>query len=284
VEHVVPHAPVVLLQYGPACVPVVQSVSLPHLPQVPAEAQYGRVELGHESVALEPLSPLHTTQVSVATSHTGVVEVHVVLDRHCSQRPVSGPVVAQRAERQTVLPEHGPSPLANPHLLSFVSHTPDTQARPPSVVVHVPPGTWIPLLTFGWQMPGPERSSHQLPAPHSASAKQLLPHAPVVVSQYGPACVPVVQSVSLAHAPHVPEEAQYGLDELGQASVALEPLSPLQTTHVSVVASHTGVAAAHVVPDTHCSQRPALGPVVAQMVERQTAAPVVPGHGPSPLA
>jgi hypothetical protein len=102
--------------------------------------------------------------------------------------------------------------------------------------------------------------SHQLPEPHSASVKQVVPQAPVVWLQYGPLCVPAVQSVSLAHAPQVPEEAQYELAELGQASVAVEPLSPLQTTPVSVVASHTGVAAAQAALEVHCTHAPALAP------------------------
>jgi hypothetical protein len=72
------------------------------------------------------------------------------------------------------------------------------------------------------------------------------------------------------------------LDE--QASVAPVPLSPLQMTHESVVGSQTGVAAAQVLETTHCSHLPAFGPVVAQIVERQTTVPSPAVHGPSPFS
>jgi hypothetical protein len=90
----------------------------------------------------------------------------------------------------------------------LVSHTAETQARAPRPAVHVPPGTGSPFDTFGWHWPVPERSLHQLPAPHSASVKQTFPHAPVDVLQNGPGCVPVVQSTSVAHFPQVPAGAQ----------------------------------------------------------------------------
>jgi hypothetical protein len=39
--HAVVHAPVAVLQYGPACVPVVHIVSLVQVPQAPVALQYG---------------------------------------------------------------------------------------------------------------------------------------------------------------------------------------------------------------------------------------------------
>jgi hypothetical protein len=57
-------------------------------------------------------------------------------------------------------------------------------------------------------MPGPEKLLHQLPAPHSASVWQAVVHAPVVVSQYGPGCVPVVHIASDVHFEHAPVAAQ----------------------------------------------------------------------------
>jgi hypothetical protein len=68
-----------------------------------------------------------------------------------------------------------------------------------------------------------------------------------------------------------------------QGSVTLVPLSPLQTTHVSVVPSQTGSAAGHVPEATHCSHLPAFGPVVAQIVERHTTVPSPAVQGPSPF-
>jgi hypothetical protein len=163
--------------------------SLVHLPQAPVvRLQVGAVVEEQGSVVVVPLSPLHATHPSLVASHTGVFPEHAALDVHCTHLPASAPV-PHCVERQTIEPStgvHGPSPFLYPQRLS-VSQTPETHARAPSVVVHVPPGTGLPLVTCGWQIPLPERLSHQLPAPHSASVKQALPHAPVAVLQKGPA-------------------------------------------------------------------------------------------------
>jgi hypothetical protein len=68
-----------------------------------------------------------------------------------------------------------------------VSQTPATHARVATAPLHAPPGTGLPFCTFGWQRPAAVTLLHQLPAPHSLSVVQLLPHAPVVVLQKAPA-------------------------------------------------------------------------------------------------
>jgi hypothetical protein len=166
-------------------------------------------------------------------------------------------------------------------------HVPETHARSPIVVVHVPPGIGSPSGTLGWQMPGPERLSHQSPLPHSASVVQLDPHPPVAMLQNGPGCVPVVHIVSVVHIVHAPVPSQYGLPE-GHAFVAVVPLSPLQGTHVLValqsgvvpvhavvfagvhcthwlvVESQAGVGAAQFTSVAHVSQSPEFGPEATQ--------------------
>jgi len=169
--------------------------------------------------------------------------------------------------------------------LSFRSQTAETHARAPRIAVHVPPGTWIPFDVFGWQtpVPLPARSSHQLPVPHSASVKQAFPHAPVATLQKAPELPGPPHCASETHFPHVPPvHVGFALEEHG--SVVEVPLSPLQTTHVFVVASQTGVRAEQVVADTHWTQSPLSGPLVAQIVERQTVPPFPLVHGPSPFA
>ena len=84
-------------------------------------------------------------------------------------------------------------------------------------------------------------------------------------------------------------------------------MSPLQTTHVDDVESHTGCGVGHVADVVHCTQvlvvvlhagvaplhcalvvhatqRPVFGPVVAQIVDRHSVAPLDPVQGPSPFA
>jgi hypothetical protein len=67
------------------------------------------------------------------------------------------------------------------------------------------------------------------------------PHAPVAVSQIGPGCVPVVQSLLPVHFPHAPPATQNGFAAVGQAALAPEPVSPLHATHVFVAVLQTGV-------------------------------------------
>jgi hypothetical protein len=242
--------------------------------------------VGHASVALVPSSPLQTTHVFEVPSHTGVALPHVLLSTQATHLPALGPVPAQSPERHTrgPVPEvHAPPPLAYPQSLS-ASHTPATHARSPRGVVHVPPGTGLPFCTRGWQRPAAVTLLHQLPVPHSASVVQVFPHAPEARLQKGPACVPVVQSVSAVQVPQVPLAPQKGSALVGHASVVLAPSSPLQTTHVFDVPSQTGVAVAQVALETQASHLPAFGPVVAQIVDRHTTGPVEDVHVGSPLA
>ena len=67
------------------------------------------------------------------------------------------------------------------------------------------------------------------------------------------------------------------------ASGVPEPVSPLQGEHLFVVASQIGALPMHCELSVHCSQSPMFGPVVAQIVERHTAAPFAPEQGPSPF-
>jgi hypothetical protein len=55
-------------------------------------------------------------------------------------------------------------------------------------------------------------------------------------------------------------------------------------TQVLVVMLQMGVAPEHCASITHCSQRPMLGPEVAQIFDRHTVSPLLSAQGPSPLA
>jgi hypothetical protein len=65
-------------------------------------------------LASVPASIMPATHVFVVALHTGVAPLHCAFDVHCSHSPALAPVLAQ---------------------------TPDTQARVPSAVVHVRPGS-----------------------------------------------------------------------------------------------------------------------------------------------
>jgi hypothetical protein len=285
-----------------------------HLPHAPLDAQYGPAAVGHASLAVDPLSPLQATHALDVMSQIGVLPLHCESIAHASQSPAFGPLVAQIVERHTVDPfaiVQGPSPFLNPHPLSFVSQTPDTHARPPIVMSQVPPGTGMPFGTFGSQTAvcPATRLLHQSPALQSESLLQPFPHTPVVVSQNGPAWVPVVQSLLVMHLPHAPVGEHHWLIVSVQASLAPDPKSPLQATHVSdpeshtgvlpvqspasvgvhatqlfLFGSHTGVLPEHCESITHASHSPWFVPLVAQMLERHTVAPLVPSQGPSPFA
>jgi hypothetical protein len=154
-----------------------------------------------------------------------------------------------------------------------MSHTPEAHARMPTLAVHVLPGTACPLLTFGWHMPGPERSLHQLPAAHSASVEQRLLQAPVAAMQKRPPWTPgAVQSMSLAHSPHAPLALQYGLVAVGQAFVAPVPSSPSHATQ-TLAPEQTGAAPLQSANVLQTRQAPAFAPPVTQI----GSAPV--GHG-----
>ncbi len=94
VKQAVPQAPLVALQNGPLCVPVMQLVSFAHLPHVPATSlQYGFAEVGQGLLALDPLSPLQGTQVPLAVLHTGSAAVaQFAALVHWTQDPALPPV------------------------------------------------------------------------------------------------------------------------------------------------------------------------------------------------
>jgi hypothetical protein len=102
------------------------------------------------------------------------------------------------------------------------------------------------LASSGSQTPACPTSSHQLPFPHAASLKQVVPHAPLVRLQNGPACVPTVQSASAVHVVQAPAAEQSGFAVLGQALAPPEPLSPLQATHCLVEGLQIGVLPEHI--------------------------------------
>jgi hypothetical protein len=169
---------------------------------------------------------------------------------------------------------HGASPFKRPQLLS-VSHAPVRHARAPSDIVHVPPGTGWPFDVFGWHMPvpTPPRSLHQFPTPHSTSVKHVVPHAPLVALQNGPACVPVVQLVSSTHFAHAPVALHHGFPLVGHGAVAFEPLSPLHATHWFDALQTGIVGIVQSVAVAHATHAPLLPPV-----RRHAGAPAV-GHG-----
>jgi hypothetical protein len=81
-------------------------------------------------------------------------------------------------------------------------------------------------------------------------------HEPEPVSQTGPVGW-FVQSASVWQRPQAPLIAQNGLAD-GQASLAPEPLSPLQCAQVFVARSHTGVVPVQrpELEAEHCPQAP----------------------------
>lgn len=73
--HTLVHAPLPVLQIVPAWLaPVVQSVFVVHLPQVPSPFEYGLSVVGQGAVAPVPLSPFAATQLP-STLHTGAPAV-----------------------------------------------------------------------------------------------------------------------------------------------------------------------------------------------------------------
>jgi len=146
-------------------------------------------------------------------------------------------------------------------LSSFASQMADTQPRDATVSLHLPPGTGLPLGTFGWHWPGPDRSLHQLPAPHWPSLKQAAPHAPVTTLQKGPAW-PMPQSGSTVHLPHSPSDAQYGSDELGQARGEPRPLSA--SHEEQTLETQMGLVPEQLALFSHSTHAPFCGPDTAQ--------------------
>lgn len=86
------------------------------------------------------------------------------------------------------------------------SQMPSAHARAAMSGLHAVPGMPTPVGVFGWQiaLAAPARLLHHWPCGQSASAEQLMPHAPLVSLQNGPLCVPVLHSLSAPHLPQVP--------------------------------------------------------------------------------
>jgi hypothetical protein len=199
--------------------------------------------VGHGSVAVDPLSPLHPAQVFCVELHTGVAPRHAAISGvvHCTHVADVGLHAGVEAVQLASLahPSHVPAraPLA--------TQVVDTHARVATATTQVPPGTGWPFDTFGWHIPAPARSLHQSPAPHSASVKHALPHVPVVVLQYG--LVAELQSDEVAQATHVPAPASAVTHTpavaVGHAWVAADAKFPLHGAHRLVVGSHIGCVA-----------------------------------------
>jgi hypothetical protein len=104
-----------------------------------------------------------------------------------------------------------------------------------------------------------------------------------------------------------PARKQKGFVAVGQGSVEVVPLSPLQATQVFVLVLQTGVLPPHCEELVHWTQvpllvlqkgiapeqsesmvqpthTPAVGPVLPHFCERQTVSPLLESQGPSPLA
>jgi hypothetical protein len=160
--------------------------------------------VGHGSVEVDPLSPLHAAQVFCVALHTGVAPLQAAISGvvHCTHVADVGLHVGVGVVQSASLAHASHVPARAPLATQVV----DTHACVATATTQVPPGTSWPFDTLGWHMPAPARSLHQSPAPHSASVKHALPHAPVVV-------------------------LQYGLAAEGQGLVAEDPLSPLHARH-----------------------------------------------------
>jgi hypothetical protein len=170
-----------------------------HTPLAQAAAPAAVVQVP-SSVGLWPVTVGTACPLATFATHAavGVSQYCVALQSASTAQPVvemqTPPVGLQSPERQTVAPfvaVQGPSPLAYPHSLSFVSHTPLVHTRVPAAAVHVPSsvglvcapstGTAVPLASCPVQMC--VVSSHQLPAVQSASTLQppLGSHVPLVL-------------------------------------------------------------------------------------------------------
>ena len=108
-----------------------------------------------------------------------------------SHLPEFAPAVMHTPLMHSGVVVHPGSPSSMPHTLPVGSQTPLEQTSVAAAAVHVPlsvgfvcavsVGIGVPFARVGVHCPSV--SSHQLPAPHSASVVQLLVQAPVVVLQ-----------------------------------------------------------------------------------------------------
>jgi hypothetical protein len=146
------------------------------------------------------LVAVHWTHVFVVGLQAGVGASQLMSLAQGSHLPVFAPVVMHTPPMHCAVVPHPGSPSSMPHTLPLGSHTLLAQTSAAAAAVHVPlsvgfacaasVGMAVPFARVGVHCPSD--SSHQLPAPHSASVVQALVHAPVVVLQNCPGCVPVV--------------------------------------------------------------------------------------------
>ena len=151
--------------------------------------------------------------------------------------------------------------------------------------------------SFGthWPLP-PGGLLHHWDELHCASLSHPVTQRPLAVLQMLP--VWPWQSESVAHLPHCPciaaaEEAE-GLADVGHASEAPEPLSPLQGTQVDDEVSQTGAWAPHWLEVVHCTQWPlavlqtGVGAEHCESIVQPTQVPLLPQrperHTLSPLS
>ena len=113
-----------------------------------------------------------------------------------------------------------------------------------SAAVHAPPASFLFAQSLVCV-------SQNCVAEQSAVVAQVVPQAPDVALQMGPAWVAPAQSAFVVHLPHVPSPFTYGFAVVGQGNVALVPLSPLAALHEPSApqAGFAPVAHARVAPD-----------------------------------
>jgi hypothetical protein len=155
---------------------------------------------------------VHCTHALVVRLQAGVGAAQFVSLAQGSHLSLFAPVVMHCPAMHSGVVVQPGSPSLMPHTFPLVSQTPVVQTSVAAAAVQVPfsvgfvcgasVGIGVAFASVGVHLP--RASSHQLPAPHSASVVQVVVQAPVVVSQNGPGCVPVVHwllSVHLMHAP-----------------------------------------------------------------------------------
>jgi hypothetical protein len=202
VLHPVAHAPLALLQRGPAWVPVVQSAFVRHVVHAPLAAQYGLVGVGHMAVAVVALSPLQAKQAFVVVLHVGVGAAQSASLAQAMHLPAFAPEPTQAPAMHCVVTVHVPSPSFTPHTLPFESQAPVMHTRIPFAGEHNPAtgkslGSGWPLASFGRQAP---RAVHQADVPQSASTPQstCVESVDVLLAELGSPVVALIVAVAVA--------------------------------------------------------------------------------------
>ena len=176
---------------------------------LPLELPIGRA--AHARPAPEPTMLLHTAPVQSPVWHwfgpSQVAPVGRLVEQvpSLAQKSLDGQsaslvhpapqviaVVLQLSLRHCSALSHGPSPGANPQVLSFASQTPELQTRVPTsgeqtaTVVGID-GNGVPLSSFGTQVPRVSAVPvHQLDAAQSLSTWQPRTQRPLGASQMFP--------------------------------------------------------------------------------------------------